>query len=187
MTPDTRLRRAEVSGDWDKSLAGRKGRPREYEISRTVGKNDWPTPRVLFDAIDVEFAFVADVAALPQNAKCANFISPDQDALSVDWPRGPCWLNPPYGSKEITPFLHKAAEEAAKGSTVVCLVPVRSSTRWWHDCVSLAAEVRFMKGRICFEGAKAAAAFPTALVVFTPAGGPPAMSFVDLPRGQRVK
>jgi len=49
---------------------------------------------------------------------------------------------------------------------VVCLVPARTDTRWWHDNVSHAALVVFIKGRLRFGEAKTSAPFPSAFVVF---------------------
>ncbi len=62
-------------------------------------------------------------------------------------------------------------EESARfgvgGATVVCLLPSRTDTQWWHSYViAHAAEVRFIKGRLKFGGSKNSAPFPSAVVVF---------------------
>ena len=50
---------------------------------------------------------------------------------------------------------------------MVCLLPARTDTRWWHDyCVK--GEVMFLKGRLKFGDADNSAPFPSALVVFRP-------------------
>ena len=126
----------------------------------------WATPWPLFRALDVEFGFELDVCALPENAKCARYFTPDDDGLSKMW-RGICWMNPPYG-RVIGAWVRKAFESAAAGATVVCLLPARTDTAWWHDYVLRAAEVRFLRGRVRFVGAKASAPFPSAVVVFRP-------------------
>ena len=36
-------------------------------------KEDWETPKALFDALDREFNFQIDVCATPENAKCELF------------------------------------------------------------------------------------------------------------------
>lgn len=83
------------------------------------------------------------------------------------------FCNPPYS--QIRQFIGKAAEEARAGrATVVCLVPARTDTRWWHQWIYDArwhrtrpgVEVRFLKGRLKFGGSDNSAPFPSALVVF---------------------
>lgn len=56
----------------------------------------WETPQDLFDKLDAEFHFNLDVCALPENAKCAAYYTPEMDGLSQPW-YGRCWCNPPYG------------------------------------------------------------------------------------------
>ncbi|MEH7246485.1 DNA N-6-adenine-methyltransferase [Neobacillus niacini] len=60
----------------------------------------------------------------------------------------------------------KAFEESSKGATVVCLIPARTDTKYWHDYVMKADEIRFVKGRLKFGGSKNSAPFPSAVVVF---------------------
>ena len=76
-------------------------------------------------------------------------------------------MNPPYG-REIGKWVAKAYEEAAKGSTVVCLLPARTDTAWWHD-YCMKGEIRFLRGRVHFlvNGVRSnAAPFPSAVVIF---------------------
>lgn len=54
----------------------------------------YSTPVKLFDFINKEFNFELDVCALPENAKCKSYFSPENDGLSQDW-KGVCWMNPP--------------------------------------------------------------------------------------------
>ena len=45
---------------------------------------------------------------------------------------GRVFMNPPYG-REIGAWLQKAWESAqSTAELVVCLVPARTDTRWWH-------------------------------------------------------
>lgn len=53
----------------------------------------WETPQEFFDELDREFHFDLDVCALPENAKCARYYTPEQDGLSRPWD-GVCWCNP---------------------------------------------------------------------------------------------
>ena len=140
--------------------------------------DEWETPRLLFERLDREFYFSVDAAATADNAKCATWYGATLDALALDrWAAPPAaiWLNPPYS--ECRAFMAKAAAEARKGCTVVCLVPSRTDTSWWHDYVwdteqhrpRPGVEVRFIRGRIKFGEATSGAPFPSVLVVFRPA------------------
>jgi hypothetical protein len=46
------------------------------------------------------------------------------------------------------------------------LIPSRTDTRWWHEDVMTADEIRFVKGRLKFGDAVNAAPFPSAIVVW---------------------
>lgn len=49
------------------------------------------------------------------------------------------------------------------------LIPARTDTKWWHENINRNpnAQVRFIKGRLKFGGAKNPAPFPSAIVIFT--------------------
>ena len=125
--------------------------------------DEWATPQSFFDLLDAEFHFDLDVCALPANAKCRRFFTPKQDGLKQDW-TGVCWMNPPYG-REISKWMQKAYESSQNGATVVCLVPARTCSDWWHRFATH-GEIRFVRGRLTFGSAKSAAPFPSAIVVF---------------------
>lgn len=131
-------------------------------------RQDWATPWKIFRWIDKQYGpCELDVCALPETAKCEAYFTPEDDGLGQAW-RGVCWMNPPYG-KEITAWVRKAYREVylLKNATrVVCLLPARTDTRWWHDYVSRAAKCEFLRGRIKFQGAKYNAPFPSVVVVF---------------------
>ena len=129
----------------------------------------WATPQDFFDKYDTVFHFETDVCALPENAKCKRFFTPEMDGLKQEW-TGVCWMNPPYG-RQISKWVQKAYESARDNlATVVCLLPARTDTRWFHDYILPHAEVQFIKGRIKFGGAKENAPFPNMLVTFYPGG-----------------
>lgn len=54
----------------------------------------WETPQDFFDELNSEFHFTLDVCAVPENAKCEKFYTPDDDGLSQPWD-GVVWCNPP--------------------------------------------------------------------------------------------
>lgn len=123
----------------------------------------WETPQDFFDVLHSEFNFETDVCALPENAKCETFFSPDDDGLSQNW-GGICWMNPPYG-RDIGKWVKKAYESSLEGATVVCLLPARTDTAWWHD-YCMRGEIRLVRGRLKFGGSKWNAPFPNAVVIF---------------------
>ena len=131
----------------------------------TSGSSDWETPQEFFDAVNEVFHFDLDVCATLGNAKCERYFTEAEDGLSQTWD-GVCWMNPPYG-REISRWVQKAYASALNpGTVVVCLLPARTDTRWWHDYVlSHAQSVEFIKGRLRFSG-KDSVPFPSALVVF---------------------
>lgn len=125
----------------------------------------WETPQWLFNQLDKEFNFTLDVCALPETAKCEKYYTPQIDGLKQDWEDNICWMNPPYG-REIGVWIEKAYNESLKGATVVCLIPSRTDTKYWHDYCMKASEIRFIKGRLKFGDSKNSAPFPSAIVIF---------------------
>jgi phage N-6-adenine-methyltransferase len=134
----------------------------------------WETPPDFFAALDAEFGFTLDACALPENAQCKRFYSPEEDGLSQPW-TGVVWCNPPYG-RNVGRWLKKARESARGGATVVCLVFARTDTAWFHELIWDAArnqpqsgvETRFLRGRLKFGEARLAAPHGSLLVVFRP-------------------
>ena len=45
----------------------------------------WETPQDFFDELNREFHFNLDVCAMPENAKCASYFTPEQDGLQKNW------------------------------------------------------------------------------------------------------
>lgn len=124
----------------------------------------WETPDEVFEELDNIFHFTLDVCAEPETAKCERYFTRDDDGLAQDWTGEVCWMNPPYG-RQIGKWLRKAYEESRRGSTVVCLIPARTDTAWWHDWV-MRGQIHLIRGRLRFKGAKWNAPFPSAVVVF---------------------
>ena len=126
-------------------------------------RHDWETPQALFDKLDAEFGFNLDVCATEETAKCGRYFTPADDGLSQTW-ESVCWMNSPYG-RAIAKWMRKAFDESQLGATVVCLVPARTDTTWWHDYATR-GEIRFLRGRLKFGGTEHSAPFPSAVVIF---------------------
>ena len=127
----------------------------------------WSTPQAFFDELDGTFRFTLDVCATRDNAKTAHFFTEQDDGLAQEWGSNVCWMNPPYG-RTIGRWMKKALEASRAGATVVCLVPARTDTAWWHDYAAK-GDFWFVRGRLKFGESKNAAPFPSAVVVFRPA------------------
>lgn len=125
--------------------------------------DNWATPQDFFDRLNAEFGFEVDVCALPSNAKCKKFYTPAMDGLKQDW-KGICFMNPPYG-REIAKWIKKAYESSLAGATVVCLIPSRTDTGYWHQ-YCMKGEIRLVEKRLKFGNAKNSAPFPSAVVIF---------------------
>jgi phage N-6-adenine-methyltransferase len=125
----------------------------------------WATPQDFFDQQNALLGpFTLDVCADAGNAKCVTYFNKETDGLKQVW-TGKCWMNPPYG-REIGKWMKKAYESAGCGTIVVCLVPARTDTKWWHD-YAIKGQITFIKGRLKFGGSKNSAPFPSAVVVFS--------------------
>lgn len=143
--------------------------------------SEWETPKNLFDKLDKEFKFDIDLCATLKNTKCAvyvtNIFDQSHDDLFKD---NACFVNPPYG-REIVKFI-KRFWDISRLTTVVCLLPARTDTKWWsvfwdHEKHKPrpGVEVRFLKGRLTFEiegkpvldksGRSMPAPFPSAIVI----------------------
>lgn len=137
-------------------------------------RQDYETPPELVAELAAEFGpFLIDYAATEANKKAPKYFTPEMDSLSLAWTEVG-FLNPPYG-KATKAFVKKASEAPTR---VVCLLPARTDTAWFHDYVLPKAKVvRFLRGRPKFllggkpvldpkTGRPASGKFPSMIVVF---------------------
>jgi len=117
--------------------------------------DNWGTPAAFYEELNKEFNFNFDPCPLNEN--------PLVDGLSIEW-GSRTFCNPPYS--DLAKWIKKAYEESQKGKLVVMLIPSRTDTKAWHEYVMKAADIRFIKGRLKFGGAKFNAPFPSAVIVF---------------------
>jgi phage N-6-adenine-methyltransferase len=144
----------------------------------------WQTPATVWTALNNEFGFTLDAAALSGSTLVpGNWYGPDHqdstrhDALTRDWAAdangGAVFCNPPYGRTTTWAFTDHACKMADNGATVVLLIPARTDTRGFQRLLARQAagnaEVRFVAGRLKF-GAVAGdpAPFPSAIVIVRP-------------------
>ena len=161
-------------GPLDCRAAGCEGRPYMPKAQRT----DWRTPPALFDKLAAEFGpFDLDPCGHPDSyasQHCTDYWT--EGGLVQPW-WGRIFVNPPYG-RGLSQWVAKCAQDGLWGpaTRVVALLPARTDTRWWQQYVIResgndyddreAALVRFLPGRLKFEGAKNAAPFPSVVVVW---------------------
>lgn len=104
--------------------------------------DDWATPDHFYNELNNEFNFNFDPCPLFSKV----------DGLTIEWGERN-FINPPYSQKLKEAFIKKAVEESKKGKLCVCLIPVSTSTKLFHDVIKPnAKEIRFVRGRIKFVG-----------------------------------
>lgn len=117
---------------------------------------DWQTPKVVYQLLHAEFSFDHDPCPADWDGKV--------DGLTSEWGNSN-FVNPPYG-RELPKWVAKGYKEQQKGKTVVFLIPSRTDTRWWHEYIMKADEIRFIQGRLKFDGYTTSAPFPSVIVIF---------------------
>ncbi len=133
------------------------------EVLLSSRSNEWETPQDFFDRLNKAFHFTLDPCCTHDNAKCEKHYTKNEDGLIQDWSKEIVFMNPPYG-RQIGKWIKKAYEESKKGATIVCLIPSRTDTNYWHD-YCMKGDIYFIRGRLHFNNADRAP-FPSAVVVF---------------------
>lgn len=150
------------------------------EILISSGKDDWETPKVFYQQLDEEFHFTLDPCCSHKNAKCIKHYTSRENGLNMDCGGETVFCNPPYSVKgKQDAWIRKCYEESKKPNTVVvALIPARTDTERFHEYIwnGRASEVRFIKGRLCFEidgkpildkkGRPTPAPFPSMIVIW---------------------
>lgn len=109
--------------------------------------DNWATPKEFYDKLDAEFHFDFDPCPLNSGE-----ITSENNGLLIDW-GDVNFINPPYSRQLKEAFVRKAVEESRRGKLCVMLLPVSTSTALFHDWINPnAREIRFVRGRIPFEG-----------------------------------
>lgn len=104
--------------------------------------DDWKTPQNLYDSLDKEFHF--DPCPYMNDANLWN-------GLEIEWGKSN-FVNPPYSRKLKEEFIRKAYKEYQKGKIIVMLLPVSTSTKIFYEIILPNCEIRFLRGRVKFEG-----------------------------------
>lgn len=146
--------------------------------SYTPESQDVRTPLSLFHQLNREFKFDLDPctsSSKPGNLGTVHYYTTLNDGLSQNWHKyRSVFVNPPWA--KITPWMNKAYYESLHECTVVVLCPVRSETKWWHTFALGVPkygnrgcdEIRFIEGRMQFDGHDNQFVIGIALLVFNP-------------------
>lgn len=72
------------------------------------------------------------------------------DGLAEPWTGDIVYVNPPYS--KLLVWLRRAHEQwlARNARTVICLVPVRTDSAWFHEVLSADADIYLLRGRVRF-------------------------------------
>lgn len=116
-----------------------------------MSNDNWATPHEVYKKLDEEFGFGFDVCAEHETAKCAEYWTIEDDALSKDWAKDTqpifgkwLWCNPPYSN--IGPWVEKAIDAQHKGIGTVMLCMCDPSVKWFDEARKFASEIRFITG-----------------------------------------
>ena len=108
-------------------------------------KDDWKTPRKIYDPLHREFKFTFDPCPFMHDTG-------KWDGLLVEWQISN-FINPPYSQKPKEDFVKKAIEESKLGKVCVVLIPVSTSTKLFHEFIlPNKKEIRYIRGRVKFTG-----------------------------------
>jgi len=135
------------------------------EVMGSSRSCEWSTDPEVFAELSQRYGpFDLDPCATHENHKCPRFFTKEQDGLAQPW-TGRVFMNPPYG-RAMGDWMRKAWEASrTTAELVVCLVPARVDTAWWHE-YAIRGEIEFIRGRLRFGNLENTAPFPSAIVVF---------------------
>lgn len=131
-------------------------------VEHVVDSDDSHTPPYIIGALGVDM-FDLDPATVPGGVPwipARKIYTIQDDGLLQPW-GGLVWLNPPYS--EPGPWIEKLAYHGHG----IALLPVDTSTAWWHRWVLVADVICFLRHRPRFvrgDTSIGSARFPAALV-----------------------
>lgn len=138
------------------------------DVLFSSASEEWETPQEFFDKLDAVFHFQLDAAASHENHKCKKYFTKQDDSLTQQWiVYDSIYLNPPYG-RGMDKWMLKCHQTSMQSdSVIVCLLPARTDTKWFHNYNSKYAKNIFLPGRLKFGNSVASAPFPSLVSVFS--------------------
>ena len=89
--------------------------------------------------------------------------NPSFNGLNINW-KNKTYVNPPYSKPR--PWIIKAIEENKKGKTIVMLLRMDTSTKWFKNLQEAGATFLWINGRLKFRTGKPAN-FPSMIAILT--------------------
>lgn len=139
------------------------------ELAKSAGhllSDLWSTPDHIFIPLDRKYQFTLDPCCTEDTKKCKIYYTPTENGLIQNWKHERVFVNPPYSRNNIDLWMKKCFEESLQGTFIVALIPVSSSSKWWHNYVLNHAELQFYERRIRFKGAPFTAPFSSVLAIY---------------------
>jgi site-specific DNA-methyltransferase (adenine-specific) len=139
------------------------------ELANSKGceqKDKWETPDKIFNELNDKYKFSLDPCCEIHTAKCKKYYTEKENGLLQNWSGERVFVNPPYSRGNIELWMQKCYEESLKGIVIIALIPVSTSSKWFHEYVLDNADLKFYKGRIRFKGAPHTAPFSSMLAIW---------------------
>lgn len=120
------------------------------------GVDEWYTPADVIDDVRAVLGEIhLDPASNPiaqETVKAYRYFTIDDDALTKDWEAPTVFINPPYSTGKILPFVQKLCAELAAGNIdeAILLTNSLTDTAWFHVAEEMATAICFTRGRIRF-------------------------------------
>lgn len=161
----------------------------------TGGKQDWQTPRWLFDHLADVWPFALDAASTHENSLLPWHYTEYEDGLRLPWAPttpeafraigGPClsgwtFCNPPF--KQLALWTQKARAEQLAGCYSVLLAPSLGTCSAWYKAVEDYCHTWLVRPRIAYVGPGSNPNGQTMLLEFGPdtAGHAGELTLIDL-------
>jgi len=127
-----------------------------------VERDEWQTPKKLFEQLNNQYNFVFDCCANKFNTKCLDWSSNFEKYENYTTHNS--WMNPPFSkTKEMFKHFFKVIKRG-----VAIFRNDNMETKIWQDIILKNATWIFIfKGRVAYEGMKGKGSrFPSALIGF---------------------
>jgi len=140
-------------------------------VTQEIAKSDckltdlWETPDYIFNPLNEKYKFTLDPCCTYESRKCPRYYTPEVDGLSQSWKDERVWVNPPYSRGNIDLWVKKCLEEG-ENAFIVALLPVSTSSKWFHKYVWNKCRIEFLNKRVKFKGAKHPAPFSSMLCYY---------------------
>ena len=127
----------------------------------------WETPDYIFNPLNEKYHFTLDPCCTEESKKCIFYYTPETNGLLKSWAGQTVFMNPPYSRGNIDKWVEKAYLEARDYDTfIVALLPVYTSSKWFHKYVWNKCRIEFLDKRVKFKGAKHPAPFSSMLCYY---------------------